>query len=309
LERYLASLAVVLLAMAALPAACQDSAPTSAAPTDYRIAPEDVLQIDVWGEPDLEKIQVQVTPDGKIHVPYIGPMHVQGKTQQQVANDIAEAFVKEELLVSPKVNITLLSMHRPTVRVLGQVGRPGLVEFKEGDTIMEAIAQAGSYTADAYLEKATLTRKDSTEPIPVDLKALFYKGDMSQNLKLEKGDTIYIPEDTVNKYYVLGEVMRPGLFQLRENVTVLSAVMAAGGPTPRGKMKGTMLIRGDIKNPQKVPVNLAELIDKGDVKQDIPLEPGDVVYVPESNKPDWNKVSTFLSALISVGYLRRYGLF
>ena len=305
--KYVAFLTAVLILLAVLPAISEDT-PTIVVPTDYLIAPDDLLQMDVWGEPEL-KTQVQVTPDGNINVPFIGPVKAQGKTQKQLADEIGKLYVDREFLVSPNVNITLVRIHKPMIRVLGQVGRPGVIEFEDGDTVMEAIAQAGSYTESALLEDVTLTRKDSTEPIHLDLKALFHKGDMSQNLKLEKGDTIYIPEDTINKYYVLGEVLRPGLFKLNDNVTVLSAISGAGGPTPKAKLKSTMLIRGDIKKKKKVVVNVANLISKGDIKEDMEIKAGDVVYVPESNKPDWNKISSFLNVLTSVSYFRRYNLF
>lgn len=321
-------LAIVLLVVVAVPAASDDMEPASLpavdaappvvdeaaaipypVPENYIIAPEDVLQIDIWGEPELTKMQVQVTPDGNITVPFIGSMSAESKTQQQLAEDIAAAYVERDILLDPKVSVRLMVIHKPTVYVLGQVARQGVVEFKDGDTLLEALAQAGINRSGALLEQATLTRKGSKEPIPVNLKALLDKGDMSQNHVLQKGDTIYIPEDTLNKYYVLGEVLRPNIYPLDDNITVLSAISAAGGPTPRGKLKGTMLIRGDASNPEKVPVNIAKLIESGDVTQDINLEPGDVVYVPETSKPDWSKLSSFLNTLISVSYLRRYGLF
>lgn len=321
MHRFIPLLAIVLLITAAVPAASQDAEPTTVpaveepavtpqfVPENYLIAPEDVLQIDVWGEPELTKMQVQVTPDGNITVPFIGPMTAEGKTQQQLADDIAAAYVERDILINPKISVRLMIIHKPTVYVLGQVARQGVVEFKDGDTLLEALAQAGINRSDALLEQATLTRRGSNEPIPVNLKALLDKGDMSQNHVLQKGDTIYIPEDTLNKYYVLGEVLRPNIYPLDDNITVLSAISAAGGPTPRGKLKGTMLIRGDADNPEKVPVNIAKLIESGDVTQDIKLKPGDVVYVPETSKPDWSKISSFLNTLMSVSYLRKYGLF
>lgn len=309
LERFIALLVAILLIGAMTPAAGEELV-TEAFPVDYRLAAEDVIQIDVWGEPEMSRIQVQVTPDGKITVPFIGSINAEGKTQQELIDEIAQAYVDADILVSPKISIRLMVMHRPKVYVLGKVNRPGIVEFKEGDTVMEAIAQAGSYREDALLTRATLTKRDSSiPPIEIDLKALFLDGDLSQNRKLEDGDTIHIPEDTVNKYYVLGEVMRPSMYVLRDNTTVLSAVLTAGGPTPRGRMKHTMLIRGSAENPEKIPVNIAKLVDTGDVSEDIELKPGDVVYVPETSSPDWSKISSFLNALISVGYLRRYGIF
>ena len=276
---------------------------------DYRLAPDDVILMNVWREPELSQKQLQVTSEGNVTVPFINDViHAAGLTQQELAQKIAEQYVKADILVDPKIEITLLKRHEMLVWVLGQAQRPGAVPFKEGDTVTSAIAQAGSYTAEARLESAVLTRRGSDKPIPLDLRKLYHDGDLSQDYKLQEGDVIYIPEDTYNRYYVLGEVMKPGMYFLKDNTSVLSAVTVAGGPTPRGSIKGTVLVRGDINNPEKRTIDLNKLV-KGDRSQDVVLEPGDVVYVPETSKPDWNKISQILSAVTSFGFIRRYGLF
>ena len=194
--------------------------------------------------------------------------------------------------------------------MLGAVNRPGEVTFKDGDTIMDAIAQAGSYQENAWLEKSTLIRKGSETSIPIDLRKLFNFADLSQNYELQKGDTIYIPPATyANQIYVLGYVGRPGIYPLKENTTALAAITLAGGPNERGAIRGTVVVRGDPAKPQKVKCDLAKLVDKGDLSQDVVLQPGDVVYVPQTSKPDWGKVSQVLSTIINIGYVRRYGLF
>jgi len=278
--------------------------------SDYRLAEEDVLRMDVWGEPQLTNMQMQITPGGMINVPYIGEMKAAGLTQFDLTTNIAKAFVDKQILIDPSIQITLLTMHRPTVRVWGAVQRPGEIYFKEGDKLMDAVAGAGSYISDtAWLEKATLTRKESKQPINIDLKKMV-DGDLSQNFELQKGDTIYIPtEDYENKFYVMGQVMRPGIYDLKDNTTVLSAVNLAGGPTERGVLRSTVIVRGDPKNPQRVDCDLTRLLDKADLTQDVILQPGDVVMVPESKKPNWNKISQVLNSLLSLSYLRRYGLF
>lgn len=283
------------------------AAPPSAQPpppANYIIQPEDVLQLDVWGEPDLSRQTMPVTPEGKVNVPYVGEMQAAGLTQQQLADNIAKALIDAEILKSPRVVVSIVSLHKRTVRVLGQVGRPGEYDFRDGDTVMEAVASAGSFTPSAYLEGTTLTRRDGTV-IYLDLRKLFYKGDMTQNIRLEKGDTINIPEDVVNRFYVLGEVLRPGLFQLQPSTTVLSAISIAGGPTPRGTLKAVAVVRNTPKGPQRLTLNLNKLVEKAETQQDMPLLPGDVVYVPESTMPDWNKISAVLNSVLSATYITR----
>ncbi len=279
-------------------------------PDDYRVAEEDVLRIDVWGEPQLMNQQAQVTPDGKIDVAFVGSIEVAGLTIPEVKQKISERLEEAGILYDAQIQVTLINMHQPTARVLGEVMKPGAVVFKDGDTILDAIAQAGSYTNNAWLEKATLTHKNSSTPIPIDIRKML-DGDLTLNYPLQKGDTIYIPpEDYANKIYVLGYVMRPGIYDLKENTTVLSAISLAGGPVPeRGALGGTTVVRGNPANPERVPCDLTRLFEKADLTQDIVLQPGDVVVVPETKKPNWDNISRILGTIINITYIRRYGLF
>ncbi|MEN6357166.1 MAG: polysaccharide biosynthesis/export family protein [Armatimonadota bacterium] len=282
-------------------------------PADYKIAEEDVLRMDVWGEQQLSNLEMQVTPDGKVNVPYIGEMQAKGKTQQELTQEIAKEFEKRDILINPQIQISLINIHKPTVRVWGAVNRPGEVQYKDGDRVMDAVAGAGSYIIDnSWLEKATLTRKDPETgkwvSLPIDLKKMVSGGDLTQNYELQKGDTIYIPtEDYQNKFYVLGQVMRPGIYDLKDNTTVLSAIGLAGGATERGKLRSTVVVRGDPSKPERVKCNLTNLFDKGDLTQDIVLQPGDVVVVPETKTPDMNKIASIISSVINLSWLRKNG--
>lgn len=286
-------------------------APVSSPPavdSNYRLVEEDVIQLDVWNEPQLSKQQLQITPDGKVNIAYVGDIQAAGLTQAELTREIARKLEEAGIVADAKIQITILKVHQPTCRVAGAVGRPGEVVFKDGDTILDAIASAGSYTNDAWLENATLSRRDG-ESVKLDLKKMF-KGDLTQNVKLQKGDLIFIPQENYeNKFYVLGYVMRPGIFPLKDRTTVTAAITLAGGPNERGAIKNTVIVRGDPAKPERVKCDLTRLFDKADLSQDIPLQPGDVVLVPETKRPDWGKVSQLLSTIVNIGYLRRYGLF
>lgn len=276
---------------------------------DYILAPDDVIVMNVWQEKDLSGREMKISSEGTITVPYLNVfIRAAGLTQRELAQAIAEEYKKAEILIDPKVDIALIAKHDMLVWVLGQVQRPGVIPFKEGNTISTAIAQAGSFTQSARLEAATLTRKGSDKPITIDLRKIYRDGDLSQNYKLEEGDIIYIPEDTYNRYYVLGEVRQPGLYYLKDNASALSAVSLAGGPTERASMKNVAVLRGDPQDPQRIPVNLSS-IAKGKMAIDVPLQPGDVIYVPETSKPDWNKISQIVRTISDISYIRRYGLF
>lgn len=274
-------------------------------PAQYRLQTEDVLKITVWGEQNLTGDHM-VDPEGNINLSLVGQLHVAGLTVRELIDRLAKEL--DEYLVDPRIQVTIVSFRKPKVHVLGEVNRPGVQEFKYGDRVMEGVSLAGSFRDSAFLKGATLTRKGQTDSVSLDLHSLFYGGDMSKNLELQDGDAIYIPEDTTNKFYVLGEVVRPGQFKLKENMTVMDAITTANGPTDRGILKGTAVIREgtDPSRPsERIKLDLGKFISKADLTQNIKLQPGDVVYVPETTKPDWTKVSQVMSALFNSTYLFR----
>jgi polysaccharide export outer membrane protein len=292
-------------AASSVPAA--GSIPAPVADANYRIVEDDVLRLDVWGEPQLSGMQFQVAPGGMISVPYLGEMKVVGLTQTQISQNIAKLLADQKIVYDAKVQLSIVSMRKSQVRVLGAVTRPGSFDFKDGDTVLDAIADAGSYSDDAMLEAASITHKGSDKQIPINLKGLL-AGHLEQNSALVHGDVIYIPHEYYNnKIYVLGQVNRPGQYSLKDKTTILAAISLAGGANDRGSIRDVVLMRGDPAKPQKVKVNFKKLFDTGDLSQDLALSPGDIVVVPDSKKFDWNKVTSIISAIVNVSYLRRLG--
>ncbi len=295
---------------AAAPSPLPDGAPT--APAGYRVAVDDVLQLTVWGEPSIQGVYLSVTTQGTIDAPVVGSVPAQGRTVDEIKNEIARRFVEMDYLRNPVVQLTVYQLHKMKVRVLGQVLRPGLQAMRDGDTVDQAVAEAGGFMPDtAGLAKATITRVGVAEPIPVDLDAYYREGDMSANIRLKDGDTIYIPEDSDNRFFVMGYVQQPRAFPYKRTTTATEAVSQAGGAVPRGSLKNTVVIRKpkDGQPGERVPVDVAKVMRTGDRSGDIRLEPGDVVFVPETKALDLGKIGQVLGALANASYLSRIGFF
>ncbi len=265
---------------------------------------DDVIYVAVVEDGSLTRETV-VGADGTINLPVVGPLRVLGLTTTAVADAVRQALISADYLKNPHVSVSLRSVNRPRVAVLGMVLRPGTYEFKDGETVMHAISMAGSYDVErAKLKEATLRRRIPNQPeeqiIALDLNALFLKGDMTYNLPLKPNDVIFIPEDTVNRVYVLGKVYRPGAYVWKEHMKVLDALQAAGGTREEGTMRTVYVIRPNPKDPdspQRITLNLLKLIDKADVKEDILLYPGDTVYFPKVNKPNWSELYNMLATI------------
>ncbi len=260
----------------------------------YRLQPEDVLTIRI--DPGNILHEAQIGRDGLISLPLIGALRASGLTITELEQRIADRFIQLDIFRKPIVSVSIRYLHRPKVSVLGMVNRPGSYEFKDGDRVLDALSLAGNYIPErAKLEDAWLQRLDG-EVIKLDLRRLLEQGDLSLNYPLQDGDTLYIPEDTQNRYFVGGEVKRPGLYIWRPGLTVLDALGQAAWETERGTLSQTFIIRQKPDgSTERIHVDMVKLLRKGDMSQNVSLQPGDVVFVSETRTPDWDRLYRTLS--------------
>lgn len=180
------------IACAAGPAGGQQP---GAAAADYLIGPGDTLQVFVWRNPELSTT-VPVRPDGRISTPLVEDMTAVGKTPTQLARDIEKVLA--EYVRSPQVNVIVTQPQSAfsQVKVIGQVLKPAPVPFREGMTVLDAVLAVGGLTNFAAGNRARLVRTQDGKQleIPIKLDSLMNKGDMSQNLKLQPGDVLVVPE-------------------------------------------------------------------------------------------------------------------
>jgi polysaccharide biosynthesis/export protein VpsN len=159
---------------------------------DHKIAPLDIIMIDVVGEKDLSK-ELRVSSSGTITFPFLGSIEVKSKTPAEVEKLLKEKLGKD-YLVDPQVIITVKEYRSRTVSVIGQVNKPGVIalpaEQKLG--ILEAIAQAGDLTKSANKNRIEVSRKGKTQKYTLD----DLKKDTTPEKKfwLEPGDVIYVHE-------------------------------------------------------------------------------------------------------------------
>ena len=138
----------------------------------------------------------------------------------------------------------------------------------------------------------------------LNLYTAMFRGDMSQNVILESGDVITVPEEATyaERVYVFGQVMSPGIFRLRDANDILTAISITGGTTPVAIKEDIKIIR-EYKERQGKPlilsVNLAEILYRGDLAQNVPLKDGDLIYVPRMVIGDINEFINNISPLLT----------
>lgn len=158
--------------------------------SEYRVGPEDVVQIFVWKEPDLSTMAT-VRPDGKISVPLISELEASGKTAAQLQTEVADRLKK--YIATPVVTVIVKEVNSPKISVLGQVRKPDRYRIKQRITVLEAVALAGGFTDFAKRDHVTIIRNAGTAQnrTVVDLKRLVKEGG-GDALYLEPGDTVYV---------------------------------------------------------------------------------------------------------------------
>ena len=252
-----------------------DNQPTQdapdAKPSQVQLGPGDSVSISVYGQPDMNAT-VAVNDDGTIPVALAGPVMVKGLSPSAAAQAVEKALRDGMILNHPQVTLTLLASRSQRVSVLGEVGAPGRYPIESSTTILDLLASAGgakeSASSVVYLLR---TESDGTvSRLPINLTKVneaITRGGQTQALK--GGDSILVPK--ADHYYIYGEVAQPNVYKLEPGLTVLEAIVRAGGVTPRGSNSRMELQR---KGPDG-----KKLTRKA--KPDDELQPDDILRIKE----------------------------
>jgi len=245
----------------------------------YIIGQNDVLEIMLWGYPELTRTAV-VQPDGMISLPLGGQIDAAGKTLVELRAGIVKELKKTlTALEDTQVSVSVVSFGTFNISVLGEVNNPGIYPLTGRVDVLKAISAASGLTDKAGLVNATIIRKNQ-ETLPVDLEKLFLQNDLTQNYTLESGDSLYIPKAfTITNISIAGEVNSPGLYSLEGKVDILKAISACKGVTEKANLKDAIITKIDNNI---IPVDLEKLFLQNDLTQNYSLETGDSLFVPLS---------------------------
>ena len=270
---------IVLAAMLAVPAPARQ-----ATSDEYKIGAKDLLEISVIGVPEINKVVVRVSEEGRITLPLLGEVEVGNLTKFEVEKKLT-ALAGEKIVLKPQVTVHILEYLSRRVSVVGAVGKPGPFELLGRQTVLSVLSEAGGLTRDAGEEIIVIRQPAAGESqairIPID--DLFVKGDPKFNIVLEPGDVINVPIDKAVAIYVFGQVRNPGALQVKKSniPTLTQAIAQAGGFTDRASRKKVQIRRKDITGKElEISVNVRDIL-RGK-KKDIPLLENDTIYVPES---------------------------
>ena len=268
------------------------------APDTYRIGSRDILNITVWEHPELtipagefrspEAAGNVVGEDGTIFFPYVGVVQVAGRTVDELRRMLSHAL--SEYIENVQLDVRVIAYRSQRVYVVGEVEEPGIHAVTDVPlTVAEAINHAGGVTLEADMENVTLTR--GGQVYHIDLLALYERGDASQNVVLRAGDVLNVPDRTLNKVFVLGEVRRPSSqFIHKGSLSLAEALADAGGvDLVTSNPARIFVIRGAQPKPEVFSLNAASP-DALILADRFQLMARDVVYVETAGVSRWNRM-------------------
>lgn len=159
---------------------------------DYQIGVGDVLEIQVWKEPDLTRI-VPVRPDGKISFPLLDDLQAEGLTPLQLKKTLTKKL--KGFLSSPSVTVLVSEINSYRIYVMGEVLTQGEIPLKSKTTLLQAISMAGGFTAFAHRNDIIVVRNNGKKDVRIAVRydRILNGKSPEQNLILEPGDTIIVP--------------------------------------------------------------------------------------------------------------------
>jgi polysaccharide export outer membrane protein len=230
----------------------------------------DMVRITVFRNPDLTT-EARISERGTVLFPMIGEVQVAGLTPSQAGKRIADKLTQGRYVVNPEVTVSMMQVNSRQVSVLGNVNKPGRYPLDAQTAhLTDFIAVAGGLSPTGSEEVTVVSSKDGkTTKRDVDLAQIFDGGDVSQNIELGPGDTVYVHKAPM--VYVYGEVQKGGAYRVEPNMTVMQAIAMGGGVTPRGTLRGLKISRREGGSVREINARLTDTV-----------KPDDVVYVSES---------------------------
>lgn len=213
-------------------------------PNEYIVGPGDQFTIYLWGQIDKPQIAT-VNPEGKLLVPYVGPIDVSDlsltKAKEKILRRVQERYRKIQ------VSVELSSIRRFLVYLTGQVNSPGIYRLSAVNRVLNAINSAGGLARGASRRNIEIYRQNG-DTLHADLIRFYRLGDLDANPYVTMGDIIHIPSEgkTVG---IAGAVNLPGTYEFKKGETLEDLVNLAAGFMGNARRDSTELVRfeGTIK--------------------------------------------------------------
>jgi polysaccharide export outer membrane protein len=269
-----------------------------------QIAEGDLLDVVIFDTPELSG-RFRVNLKGDILLPLAGTLHVAGMTLAEITDAVSLRYKDAKILVAPEVTVFVAEFTRRTITITGEVRGPGVFPIATPRTLTDTLAMAGGLNDSASRTVSIVHAADPRQIIHVTLNVGAQTPESIQEGRMEilPGDSIFVARSGI--VYLVGELMRPGGFQVEHNnrLTLLEAVALAGGLTRTAKASQSRLIRRSATGREEMRVNLQKVLYGGG--PDLLLTDGDIVFVPNSVRKEYTQ--TIING--AIGAATSYAIF
>jgi polysaccharide export outer membrane protein len=267
-----------------------------------KIGPNDLLWISVADCPELTR-NFRVSSDGTLSLPLLKErIPASGRYPSDIETAVADALVKDKILVSPVVTVSVAEYRSVPVSVMGAVKRPITFQAVGGVTLLDALTRAEGLSSDAGPEiLISRPRATGTNPAPgsapdptapeggesaglvqrIPVRGLIDQADPALNIRLYGGEEVRVP--AAGRVYVVGNVKRSGAFPVQDSTgtSVLKAIALSEGLLPYTAKEAFIYRREGGKNERdEIPIQLSRILDHK--APDVDLLPNDILYVPDN---------------------------
>lgn len=267
----------------------------------YRINAGDFIEVRVYGHEDLS-VKTKVSPDGTIGMVFLGQVEVSGRTISEARDTIEQGLAP--YVKHPVVGVTVLEVSSETITISGAAARPGLYNISSTSRLSDGYAMAGGSAERLFngvdvdvadLEHSILVRDGVV--LPIDFRAAIEGGDRLNNVKLRRGDYIFIAQRMESSVIICGEVLHPHKRLYEPGMGLIEALTSAGWMRD-SHWSHVIIIRDSLSDPKFYKVDVdGILIGK---HKNIYLKANDIVYVPKDNMSEYN---VFINKLLPTAQL------
>lgn len=280
----------------------------------YRLGPQDIVSISVWGYGEFSGgggsggsagggaggaggaggggSGRTIDSRGQVFLPLIGSVKLAGLTINGARGALRNAY--KQFVKDPQIEVSVVAYRSQKVFMAGEVGAPGVVSITDQPlTLVDALTQVGGLTDKADFYNVTLTRGD--EKVRINADRLYFEGDMSINLLLQSGDVVSVPDALDRKIFVLGEVgnaagsnQARAYIMRRGRMSLTEVISDAGGVNPfsaAGNQIYILRANPNIASPTQAARDLIVYQFEGRdpsslvLADQFPIKPRDVVFI------------------------------
>ena len=262
---------------------------------EYRVGPGDLLEIVSWEGIKPLPLETVVRQDGRISFSFLDDLTVAGMTPRQIDTLLSERLGRYVKKV--RLDITVKGFQSKHALLFGEINvlptgksGPGKYPLRGKTTVLDLIVEAGGVTTDSDLKSVELVR--GGQRYTLNLYEAMLKGNMTYNVTLDHNDMVTVPRlpKLAERIYVFGEVGNEGVYPFDTSMNLLTAIGQAGGCSRTAVKSSIQVIRGyGDHRPVVLSADLDLLLKVGDLTQNLPLQNGDVVYVPRTMIGDLNE--------------------